>query len=95
MRAKEAAVLELTDEQRQQLENRRAVAVSDPKTVRSYVILRQEVYERVRRLLDDGADWTDDDLRLLLARSSVANGWEEPGMDAYDRYDEERAKRRP
>jgi hypothetical protein len=26
----------------------------------------------------------------MLALSSAANGWDGPGMDAYDRYDEER-----
>jgi hypothetical protein len=35
---------------------------------------------------------TDDELRLLLARSAEANGWNEPEMDAYDRYDEERRR---
>ena len=38
----------------------------------------------------DGSDWTVGDLRAQLARSAAANGWDEPGMDAYDRYDEER-----
>jgi hypothetical protein len=27
-----------------------------------------------------------DELRALLAQSSQANGWDDPGMDAYDAY---------
>jgi hypothetical protein len=41
----------------------------------------------------DDSDWSEDELRLLLAMSVKANGWDEPGMDMYDRYDEERARR--
>jgi hypothetical protein len=83
-------MIELTAEQRQQLDEGRAVDVTDPETAQPYVVLRKDVYDRVRRLLYDDGDATPDDLRRMLARSAEANGWEEPGMDAYDRYDEER-----
>jgi hypothetical protein len=43
----------------------------------------------------DDSEWADDDLRLQLARSAKDNGWEESGMEAYDRYDEELRKRCP
>jgi hypothetical protein len=88
-------MIELTEEQRLQLEDGKAVDVSDTKTTQPYVILRKDVYERVRQLLYDDSDWTGDELRLMLARSAQDNGWDEPGMDAYDRYDEERKKRCP
>ncbi len=88
-------MIELTDEQRQQLENGKAVDVTDPQTAQPYVILRKDVYEKVRQLLYDGSEWTEDELRLHLARSAKENGWEEPGMDDYDRYDEVRQKRCP
>jgi hypothetical protein len=51
--------------------------------------------EEQRHLLYDDSAWTEDELRLLLARAAKANGWEEPGMEDYDRYDEERRKRCP
>jgi hypothetical protein len=56
------------------------------------VVLRKDVYERVRQLLYDDSDWTEDELRLQLARAARENGWEEAGMEAYDRYDEELRK---
>ena len=88
-------MIELTEEQRQLLERGKVVEVTDPQTAQRYVVLRQDVYERAQRLLYDDSEWTEDELRLQLARSAKENGWEEPGMDAYDRYDEERRKRCP
>lgn len=87
-------MIELTAEQRQQLESGKVVEVVDPQTAQAFVLLRKELYERMRCLLYDDSEWTEDELRLLLAHSAKANGWNEPGMDAYDRYDEELRKRR-
>jgi hypothetical protein len=88
-------MIELTESQRQELESGKAVDVTDPLTAQPYVILRKDVYDRVRRLLYDDSGWTEDDLPAQLARSAKENGWDEPGMDAYDRYDEELRKRCP
>jgi hypothetical protein len=88
-------VIDLTEDQRLQLEDGKAVDIADVKTSQRYVILRKDVYERVRRLLYDDSEWTDDDLRLMLARSAKDNGWDEPSMGAYDHYDEELKKRCP
>jgi hypothetical protein len=88
-------MLELTDEQRQQLESGKTVDITDPQTAQRYVILQKDVYERVRRLLYDDSAWTADELRLHLARSAKENGWDEAGMEDSDRYDEERRKRCP
>jgi hypothetical protein len=85
----------LTEEQRGQLESGKAVDVTDSITAEVYVVLRKDVYERVRNLLYDDSEWTDDEMRLQLARSAKENGWEEAGMEAYDRYDEELRKRCP
>jgi hypothetical protein len=83
----------LTEEQQQKLESSQAVEVTDAQTSRPYVVLPKDVCERVRHLLYDDSEWTEDELRLQLARSAEANGWDEPGMESYDRYDEERQKR--
>ena len=47
------------------------------------VVLRSDVFDRVAKILGD--DWTHDEMRLALARSSEGNGWDEPEMDVYDR----------
>ncbi len=88
-------MIELTKEQRQQLERGNVVDVVDPHTAQVYVLLRKDLYERVQRLLYDDSEWTEDELRLQLSRSAKDNGWDEPGMDGYDRYDEEIRKRCP
>ncbi len=88
-------MIELTNEQRQRLESGQAVDVADPDTARHYVLLSKDVYERICHLIYDDSDWTEDELRQMLARSARENGWEEPDMDAYDRYDEELRKRCP
>ena len=52
------------------------------------MVLRADVYDRLKHLLYDDADWTDEELRRMLANSADANGWNEPEMAAYDNYDE-------
>lgn len=86
-------MIEITEEQRRQLDNGKTIDITDPETAQHYVVLRKDIYDRVQRLLYDDSEWTDDELRLQLARSAKDNGWDEPGMDAYDRYDEERRRR--
>ena len=69
--------------------------VVDPQTQETYVLVRKAVYERMKNLLYDDSETPDDELRLLLARSAAANGWDEPEMADYDKYDEKRAERCP
>lgn len=47
-----------------------------------YVILRSELFER----LTASVAAEHEELRRLLAKSFEANGWNEPGMEAYDSY---------
>jgi len=84
-------MIELTVEQRQELIASEPIAI-DPSTKNTYVLVRKNVYDRMKGLLYDSDEWTDDELRLLLARSAAANGWNEPAMDDYDDYEAKRAK---
>jgi hypothetical protein len=86
-------MITFNDEERQRLKSGKAIDVTDSETDEHYVVLGKEIYERIRHLLYDDSEWSTEELRLHLARSSKENGWEEPGMDAYDRYDEEVNKR--
>ncbi len=88
-------MIELSEEQRERLASGKAVDVSDSNSPERYVLVRKDIYERVRHLLYDDSEWTDDELRLQLALAAKDSGWDEPGMDAYDRYDEERGKQCP
>jgi hypothetical protein len=87
---KEAVMLELTEEQRQVILGEENPTILDPQTHEAYVLVRKTVFDRIKGLLYDDTDMTHDELRLLLARSSRENGWDEPGMEDYDNYDEHR-----
>ncbi|OWK38633.1 hypothetical protein [Fimbriiglobus ruber] len=60
------------------------VRLIDPASHREFVLLRAEVYERVRELLED--------VRPRDAYPAIdqafAAGWDDPKMDDYDRYEE-------
>lgn len=47
-----------------------------------FVVVRSEVFDKVSALLESDHQ----ELRMMLARASEANGWDEPGTEAYDNY---------
>jgi hypothetical protein len=57
-------MIELTDEQRQELKGPAPLA-RDPKTNEQYVLIRKEVFERMKELLYDDSPWTDEEMDLL------------------------------
>jgi hypothetical protein len=72
-------------------EQRRAVSTGpeplrllDPDSREEFVLVRADVYERVRQLLDDAHPR---DAYPAIDRA-FAEGWGDPKMDDYDRYDE-------
>ena len=83
-------MIELTEEQRRLVSAEQNPVIVDPQTLAAYVLVRKDVFDRIKRLLYDDSELTHDEMRLLLARSSKENGWDEPGMEQYDQYDEHR-----
>ena len=61
-------MIELTEEQRRELSVPEPVAI-DPSTNKTYVLVRKNGYDRMKGPFRDSGDWTDDELRRLLARS--------------------------
>lgn len=60
-------MIELTDQQRRELDGPQPALVRDPKTGQTFVLVRQDVYERVCRIVDgpNRRGWAgpaDDDL---------------------------------
>lgn len=81
-------MIHLTPEQRLAIAgDERPIAV-DADLDAPYVLIRRELFDRISNLLYEDADLSDDALRTLLARSWSVNGWDDPRMDDYDRYDE-------
>ncbi len=82
-------MIELTDEQRQELEKPGAPRVRDPKTNATYVLVRTEVYERLQTLLADDQDSVRDAYPAAMA-VFAQDGWDDPRMDVYDSLDSRR-----
>ena len=59
--------------------------VVDPQTRQEYVLVRKELYLRLRGLLDD--DFPPPEAYAAIDRS-FAEGWSDPKMDDYDRYEQ-------
>lgn len=87
-------MLELSAQQRQELRQKKNVDIRilDPETQQEYVLLRAELYDRLKQLLYDDSDWTPEEQLRLLAESGNRAGWNDPEMDVYDNYDESRKK---
>jgi hypothetical protein len=68
----DCAMIELTEQQRQELDAPEPVAI-DPQTRREYVLIRREIYERLRGLVDA------DDVRLMepLLANLDPEDWED------------------
>ena len=49
----------------------------------AFVVLRADLYDRVRSLID-GEDLTIDEQRWLLAELGRSVGWDDPAMDVYN-----------
>jgi hypothetical protein len=82
--------MELTEEQRRELREASGeiIMLRDPETQQKYVLLRADVYERLKGLVYDDSAPSDDEKRLQLAESGKRAGWDDPEMNVYDNYDE-------
>ena len=87
-------MIELTQEQREQLRqaNGAEVRLRDSEAGREYVIVPAETFDRLRSLLYEDGDWTPEEQLCLLAESGKRAGWDDPEMDIYNNYDENRKK---
>jgi hypothetical protein len=87
-------MIELTEQQRHEVrhQNSGVIDVTDPDTKEEFILIRKEIYQRLKCLLYDDHDLTAEHLKIQLAQAAEANGWNESAMDAYDDYDLNRAK---
>ena len=69
----------LSPEQRRQIEQEGVMAIDDG----AFVVLRADLYDRIRSLID-GEDLTIDEQRRLLCELGKSVGWDDPAMDVYN-----------
>ncbi len=81
-------MIELTEQQVQAIAAAGTTppVVVDPKAKTPYVLLRQDVYERLIDKDYDDSPWTDAEMELLAWEAGKNAGWED--MDDYDHYPE-------
>jgi hypothetical protein len=78
----------LTEEQSQAVATHtdEPLRLIDPKTNEVYVLLRADVYDRLRSLLEE--DYDIQDTYAAQFASAMRAGWGDPAMADYDNYDE-------
>jgi alpha-D-ribose 1-methylphosphonate 5-phosphate C-P lyase len=81
MPKEEAAMIELTEQQVQALQEPEAIPprVVNPRTKETFVLLRVEEYERLKQQEYDDSPWTREELQALA--------WERVKHEAWDEYD--------
>ena len=83
-------MITLTSELQEMLEQSGDTPVRfvDPRTQRIYVLIADEKFDQLRSLIDL-EPLTIDQQRQILHDAGQRAGWDDPEMDAYDRYDEQ------
>ncbi len=64
-------MIDLTEEQLRELGNGELAKLHDPRTDETYVLVRADVHERMRAIIDGATKRT---------------GWGDPALDAYEQY---------
>ena len=77
-------MIELSEEQVVTLQKGASspLAVVNPHTREEYVLIRREVYERLRNLLD--GEFSAEDAFQAQIESAAAAGWDDPALDIYN-----------
>ena len=88
-----AMAAQLSDELRREIQHQgdRPIEVIDPATNKVYLLIPREQYDRLKSLFENES-LSNLEQRELLRQAGRRAGWDEPAMDAYDRYDEHRAQ---
>ena len=80
-------MIELTKAQHDELgsNGQESARVLDPITNTQYVLLRSDLYERLRALVEDDFHVSD---AYAAIDEAFADGWNHPKMSDYDRYED-------
>jgi hypothetical protein len=83
-------MIELNEEQRRELKAEVPRAI-DPQTKTTYVLVREDAYERMQALLAPQRLPISEQQALLHA-AGLRAGWDDPDMDIYDREEPNQEK---
>jgi hypothetical protein len=81
--------LQLTEEERRLVRqgNGEPVRLTDPETKQEYVLLRAELYDRLKSLLVDDSEF-EPAAGYPLTDEVMKEDWDDPKMMEYDHYEE-------
>lgn len=65
-----------------------------PVTGKAFFLVSEDFYERLRPLFEN-VPTSLDEQGFHLRETGRRAGWDEPAMDAYDNYDEQRSQSKP
>lgn len=82
--------MEFTEEQKQALRCGQAVSISMGDL--NAVVIRKDLYERIRNLVCNDREWNDEEMVRLGWEAGVSIGWDTPEMAQYDDYDAHRTQ---
>jgi hypothetical protein len=78
-------MIELTEQQLQELNGPQPLRVVDPTTRQRYVLVREEVYERMQAVLDEGT-LDSRDVGALVERTMREYDADDPLLESYQQY---------
>jgi hypothetical protein len=78
-------MIELTEEQRQELTGPQPFRVVDPATQQRYVLVREEVYERMQSVFDQEA-LNSREVGALIERTMREYDADDPLLESYQKY---------
>ena len=78
------STIELQPDQQKALDNSELLRAVDPRTNATYVLVREEFYDRLKQLAYDDSPWTLEEMDRLAWEAGELAGWDE--MDEYDNY---------
>ena len=59
----------LTENQQQEIRQTGELRLGDPQTRQEYVVVKAELYDRMKNAVYDDSEWSDDELEWLAART--------------------------
>jgi hypothetical protein len=81
-------MIEMTEPLRQALDENpnEPIQIVDPRTRQTYVLLRSDIYERIKTLVSDDDDLAGVDVGRLIADAMREDDADDPLLESYQKY---------
>jgi hypothetical protein len=79
-------VMDLSTQQIQAIERGEPVRAGLAQTGVEIVVLRADVYDRIKGLIYDDSQWSEAEKLALLRAFGTRAGWDDPELDVYEEF---------